>query len=369
MANAAGETEEVERANKWTIGLAGGPLEGGLIRFAADLGVALNDGDELRVLPMVSRGSVQNVNDILYLKGVDATLLLADTFETLKKDAKTKNIEEKIQYISQVFISTWQLLARPEIKSIRDLEGKKVALPGKGVQATVLGQKVFARHGVKIQAVMTNIGAGLELLKSGEVDAFVFPGIKGSKTVLSTLENTQGLHFLSVDFAKVAGGYYVPQSLGNEDYPNLIPAGTHVETIGTPVVLAVYNWPKGIDRFRKMERFIKTYFERFERLRQPPYQPAWRDVNLGATVPGWKRYWFAGEMLAKYVAARASENATASAVALAPPPLAAQEVAAASAAPLSAEDEAAIAGMRGDEQKRLYREFIEWKQKQSAATQ
>jgi hypothetical protein len=35
-----------------------------------------------------------------------------------------------------------------------------------------------------------------------------------------------------------------------------------------PAVLAVYNFPKGSDRFRRVERFIHYYFERFDALKQ-----------------------------------------------------------------------------------------------------
>lgn len=49
-----------------------------------------------------------------------------------------------------------------------------------------------------------------------------------------------------------------------------------------------------------MERFIRYYFERFETLKKPPFHPQWKAINLAATVPGWKRYWFAEEMMKKY---------------------------------------------------------------------
>src|SRR5262249_2777203 len=62
-------------------------------------------------------------------------------------------------------------------------------------------------------------------------------------------------------------------------------------------VLAVYNWPKGSDRFRKVARFIEYYFDRFEKFKQPPFQKEWKEINLAATVPGWTRYWHADQLL------------------------------------------------------------------------
>src|SRR3954469_3650247 len=57
--------------NAATIGLAGGLLEGSFIRYAADIAKVLDDGDKLRVIPLVTFGAVGNVTDLLYLKGVD----------------------------------------------------------------------------------------------------------------------------------------------------------------------------------------------------------------------------------------------------------------------------------------------------------
>ena len=64
---------------------------------------------------------------------------------------------------------------------------------------------------------------------------------------------------------------------------------------------------KGSDRFRKVERFVQYYFDRFETLRKPPYHPKWKEINLAAKVPGWSRYFVAEEMLGKSVSKAQTE--------------------------------------------------------------
>ena len=64
--------------NAWTVGLAGGLLEGTFIRYAADIAKVLDDGDNLRVIPMVTFGAVGNVTDLLKLRGVDVAITQAD---------------------------------------------------------------------------------------------------------------------------------------------------------------------------------------------------------------------------------------------------------------------------------------------------
>ena len=49
-ATSVGETELINRANAWTIGLAAGLPEGTFLPFAAEIARNLNDGIEMRVL-------------------------------------------------------------------------------------------------------------------------------------------------------------------------------------------------------------------------------------------------------------------------------------------------------------------------------
>ena len=70
--------------NSWTVGLAGGLLEGAPIRFATEMARVVNDGAAVQVLPIVTRGPTENVNDLLYLKGVDVAIINSDSLEEYK---------------------------------------------------------------------------------------------------------------------------------------------------------------------------------------------------------------------------------------------------------------------------------------------
>jgi hypothetical protein len=83
----------------------------------------------------------------------------------------------------------------------------------------------------------------------------------------------------------------VPAYLESTDYPNLIPQGQQIATISVPAVLAVYDWPKNTDRYRRLVRLVDYLFERLERLQKDPgYHEKWKDVNIAAKVPGWTRF-------------------------------------------------------------------------------
>jgi len=106
-----------------------------------------------------------------------------------------------------------------------------------------------------------------------------------------------GLHFVSLPFSKTFADYYTLGELTNKEYPNLVAEGEPVDTIAVPAVLAVYNWQKGNDRYRRVERFTEAFFAKWDKFREAPRHPKWRDVNLAATVPGWTRWSVSEDML------------------------------------------------------------------------
>ena len=144
--------DEAERAatiNNWTVGLAGGLLEGTFIRYAADLGRALDDGDNLRVLPIVSYGAVGNVSDLIYLKGVDFSITYADVLDHFKNVLKIPGIEKRVNYVMPMFQGELHIYVRPEINSLQDLVGKKVNFNTVGSAANYTGGIVFDRLGLR----------------------------------------------------------------------------------------------------------------------------------------------------------------------------------------------------------------------------
>ena len=141
------ENAKALRINNWTIGLAGGLLEGTFSKYAADLGKALDDGDNLRVLPIISYGAVGNVTDLIYLKGVDFAITYADVLDHFKNVEKIPGIERRVNYVIPMFQGEFHLYVRPEIKTIQDLAGKKVGFNTVGSAANYTGNIVFDRLG------------------------------------------------------------------------------------------------------------------------------------------------------------------------------------------------------------------------------
>ena len=296
-AAAVGEGTKIQESNEWTVGIAGGLLEGTNIRFAAEMAKVLDDRPNLRVLPMVTYGALGNVEDLLYLKGVDVTITSADVLDEYIRNGTIANIKNRIRYICSFYINEVHVYVRPEIKTLEDLAGKKVSFNTVGSAANLTGGILFDRLHINAEKVFINNSVALEKMRTGEIAGVVH--VTGKPTDLFTkFKPEPGFHFLTVPLTKNLLDYYVPTKLTSTDYPNLIPAGESVETIGVPQVLAVYNWPPNTDRYRRVARFVEYFFNRFDQFQKPPFHPKWKEINLASSLPGWTRFQAAEELLA-----------------------------------------------------------------------
>ena len=100
-----------ERMNANTVSVITGTPGGTYFRIGADLAFVLNDGDKLRVLPILGKGAGENAYDIRFLKGVDLGFIRTDTLEQLRQDKRLKDIDQRIQYIAKLFNDELHVIA------------------------------------------------------------------------------------------------------------------------------------------------------------------------------------------------------------------------------------------------------------------
>src|SRR6185312_3752216 len=161
-----------ETMNAWTIGLAGGLIEGAPIRFAAEISRVVDDGDNLHVLPIVTRGPTENVNSLLYLRGIDAAIINADVLDEYR--SQVPDIQRRVTYVLNLFPSELHVFVRPEIQNLKDLVGKKVNFNTQGTAAAYSGPLIFSRLGLDVQQTFIPHPLALEQMRKGEIAAVVF---------------------------------------------------------------------------------------------------------------------------------------------------------------------------------------------------
>jgi TRAP transporter TAXI family solute receptor len=277
-----------DRLNANTTTVITGTIGGTYVQFGADLASVLDDGEKLRVLPIVGRGSVQSIADILFLKGVDLGIIRSDTLDYLEKKGIASNIKSQFTYVTKLYNEEMHVVAPKTIQKLSDLEGKTVSvdLPNGGTFVTAI--TIFDRLGIKPKFVYIEQRIAYEKLRKGEIDALI--AVQGSPSKFITTIKDENLHFVPVDYAAPLQVDYLPSQLKSEEYPSLIPPGGRVDTIAVPAILAAYNWSPGSDRYRKVERFVQAFFEKFKDFQQPPFHPKWKEVALNAPLKGWTRF-------------------------------------------------------------------------------
>lgn len=327
---------ERDKANENLLMVLGGTLGGPWIHMAQDIALAVTDGDNLRVLPVAGEGAKKNLRDVLLLRGVDLGITRLDVLNDAKASGEYgPNLDRRVAYITALAVDMLQVLARPEINSLKDLHGKRINVLPKGSVVSA----VLKTLGVEIDEINLTIPDGIQQMRTGEVYATACV-CSVPIPAYAAVGSDSGFKLLEIPYTAVLEESFLPASLSSETYPNLIAKDSKVQTVGTHLLLVSYNWAPGTDRYRRIEKFVDAFFSNFDKLRLPPRHPSWRGVNFAANIRGWQRFSAAQQWLDRQPVASS-----------APRPI----------DPVLARTQAARAAP-GDvaEQERLFKEFLEW---------
>jgi uncharacterized protein len=279
-------------------------------RFTEDIRNVVNDlgPDGVRVLPILGVGGLQNAKDVLFLKNVDMAVVDEDNLRLLKKKDPVlyADIEQRIQYITKLYNSEFQVLARNDIRSYDDLRGKKVNFNLKDSQTEVTADTVFNALNIQTQRSYYDNDEALKRLISGEISAMII--LTGApQAMLAKVKKEDGVHFLPLDQESLPNhklgelfAAYLPADLTHEHYPNLIAEGATVPTIANRALLVAYTWPENSPRYKRVAKFIDAFFSKIDQFNNPSRHPKWREVNLAAEMPGWVRLKPAAEWLTSH---------------------------------------------------------------------
>jgi len=286
----------VEKINSNTIMMltAGSGLTYGAM--ASDLATVLNDGDEMRILPVQGHSAFQNVRDVRYLRGIDVGFTQSNVLGHYRRHGLISDLAERISYLFKICNNEVHLITRSDITSIEQLRGKKVNFNVTGSGSQLTAQDLFTLLGIKVEEVNIRQQDALEKMKTGEIAGTVALAGKPAPPLVK-LRAKDGFRMLTIPYNRAMAGDFVPAEFTHDDYPELIPAGQTVETVASGVILIAYNWPKNTERYRRVEKFIKAFFPRIEEFRQAPRHEKWKDTVLSASLPGWKRFEAAEEWL------------------------------------------------------------------------
>jgi TRAP transporter TAXI family solute receptor len=300
-------TPQVSRGNDGVVGVITGMEGGTYARTGADLTIL--DDDSLRVLPTLGKGSLQNLSDILFLRGIDIGFVQADALAYAKQHNMFPGLAQNIRYIAKLYDEEVHVLARKDVSKLADLDGQRVNVDVAGSGSAMTAEILLDALGIHPKVEHDKQVNGIQKLKTGEIAAIIHVG--GAPIPLfADVPADSGLHFLAVPLNPALAQTYLPDKFTHDTYPALVSADAPVPTIAVGDVLAVYAWPAHTDRGNNVSRFVTDFFNRFAEFQKPPRHPKWREVNLTAEVPGWTRLREAQDWLDKQNSARTASPAT-----------------------------------------------------------
>jgi uncharacterized protein len=259
------------------------------VRIAEDLANVIDDGATRRVLPVVGKGALQNLTDLKLLRGVDMAILQVDVLEYARQQNLFPGIDYWATYIAKLHDEEFHLLARRDIKSVSDLANQRVNVDLRGAGTAITAARLFELLRLPVTTTNEDQEVALDKLRKGELAAVAFVAGKPAP-IFHDLNGNDGLHFLAIPLNPAVTATYVPARLTAEDYPGLIPQGQAVDTVAVGTVLLAANLQVGSERYRNLVNFVDAFFTGFQSLLDPGHHPKWREVNITAELPGWRRF-------------------------------------------------------------------------------
>jgi len=183
----------------------------------------LGNTSTLRIAPLAGQGPVQNVIDLLKLRGPDAAIVPSDVLPYLQ-DGRLADAGSSIAYIRKLDQEEVHILARQDISSIADLAGKKVNFDLRDSRSFITASVLFRALGINVQPVSLDQPRALQQLRQGEIAATVHVA-KSPARQFFDLNWDDGVHFLPVPFTQEVSRTYLPSRLAPADYPLLIGGG------------------------------------------------------------------------------------------------------------------------------------------------
>jgi TRAP-type uncharacterized transport system substrate-binding protein len=298
---------DVAIVNRGVVQLQTGRAAGISVSIAEDLANLIDDGATRRVLPVVGKGSLQNIIDLKLLRGIDLAILQADVLDYAKQQNFVSGLDGWVTYIAKLYNEEFHLLARREVNGVAELANQKVNVDLRGAGTAITAGRLFDLLNIQVTPTYDDQQVALEKLRKGEIAALAFVAGKPAP-IFRSIAGEDGLHFLAIPLNAAVTAAYLPTRLTAQDYPGLVPADKPVDTVAVGAVLAAANLQFGTERYHNLANFVDAFFTGFQSLLDPGHHPKWREVNIAAELPGWRRFPPAEQWLQRNVQIAAAPN-------------------------------------------------------------
>jgi TRAP transporter TAXI family solute receptor len=210
------------------LGFAGGPATGVYGKAAAAISIVLKDksGGSISATSQATSGGGENVTLVSTGKadmGIAAAPDLHEAFygEGLWKGKQTTNF--RIVGNSLDAVVNFVVLEKSGIKTLKDLNGKKVSLGSPGSASAGFGERFLTEMGLRVQKQYLAGGEAATALKDGQLDAYCWAPSMPAPDVVD-LTSTTTIRLLDVGPLAKEIGFFKKYSFYR---PFTVPKGTY----------------------------------------------------------------------------------------------------------------------------------------------
>jgi len=271
--------------------MTGGPT-GTYIRIGKDI-AALGGECGLTLNVVESAGSLENFVGVRNRRNTQFGIVQSDLLEYLKtfeaNDPEVQDAVRGVRIMFPLYNEEIHVLARTGIASLKDLEGRKVAIGVKDSGTFLTASLILDILQVNAaERLPFNPDQALPKLQAGEIDAFFYvAGAPASLFANADIDPAQ-FHLLPITEAPLLATYIKAG----------IPAGTYsfqteaVDVVAVKAVLMTYDYDPGKNAYHRqscttVSDFSSLVLNGMDSLRETGH-PKWQSVDLSALPPGWQ---------------------------------------------------------------------------------
>lgn len=268
---------------------------------------AKKSGMDIQVKP--SEGSIDNIKIINSDDNVVLGIVQSDVLGFLgrSKNPDSMKMASNLRLIFPFYNEEIHVLARKEIRSFKDLNGKKIAIGEEGSGNMLTSINLFAMGGITpSESLKLPSAQGIVAVLKGEADAIIFVGGKPVRLFknledLTLPENQkyapmlEQVHFIPMNGAKMLEEYK-PAELTSADYKFI---KDPVPTISVQAILISRDFSQGTENAKRCEQIGKladALRAAIPTLKESGHSK-WKEVNLDANISTWKKDACAWEIL------------------------------------------------------------------------
>ncbi len=199
--------------NEWRLMILGGYPGTTYFNLVHDMAAALAGSDDLRLIAVDAPGGIESLRALLLLRGIDLALVpenvldYADAMASLGPD-----LRERLTYVTRLYGEEVHILVGPDVYSIENLSGKKIAVPPEDGNAEFTVRDLLRRLHIDAEVVKVAPADAIDDVRSGTLAALVLVGGKPLRFV-AALPKDGSLRLLALPATQALGDGYSPSTI------------------------------------------------------------------------------------------------------------------------------------------------------------